>query len=102
MPVVEDITVRREQPDGSSKWLKVGAVIEKNGKRYVKLDLEVIRAAPADWDGFAFMFKAKDREEKPAGQSVMPGYQSAPRKRNASKPQPPRDNEEIPFEDIPW
>jgi hypothetical protein len=85
MPVIEEITAacgtyQDSEGQDKTRWHKIGVVIEKDGKRFIKL--EVI---PLGWDGFASLFPPREKDEKKPRNASLPGYQ-APGQSSGYKP----------------
>src|SRR5687768_11955517 len=77
MPVIEESTAAcgtYTGADGQEKtrWQRLGVVIEKDGKRFIKLEM-----IPLGWDGFASLFPPREKEDRKPRAVSMPGYQSA-------------------------
>jgi len=62
MPKVYDLLWRRnEDRRGKARWEKVGVLIDKEGKKSIKIDL-----IPAgNWDGWLVVSARKERFEEP-------------------------------------
>lgn len=59
MKIYDLLWKRSEDQDGKARWEKIGVLIDKDGKKSIKLDL-----IPAvSWDGWLVVSERKEREE---------------------------------------
>lgn len=59
MKIYDLLWKRAEDEGGKARWEKVGVLIDKEGKKSIKLDLMPVSK---DWDGWLVVSERKDRE----------------------------------------
>lgn len=59
-PFVREVCGKRSEDKGRARWERVGALIDKEGKKSIKLDMIPLSK---DWDGWLVVSERKEREE---------------------------------------
>ena len=52
---------KKSETNGKARWEKVGALIEKDDKKFVKLDMIPVSK---DWDGWLVVSERKEKEKE--------------------------------------
>ena len=56
---IYDLLWKKSETNGKARWEKVGALIEKDGKKSIKLDLMPVSIT---WDGWLVVSERRERE----------------------------------------